>query len=377
MRPSPVVLFAALAVAPLAAQPKILRRDAVVVPMRDGRKLIADLWLPAAPGKYPVITIRTPYGRRVGWMDAKGVGEFFAGRGYAVLVQDVRGTGDSEGTFGFLFQEIDDGYDTIEWSAAQPWANGKVASMGLSYFGASQWVTARHRPPHLVCMAPTAAGGLYFNELPYVGGAFGVTWALSWLNRFGPNRVDPKTIDWATLVKHRPLRTLDSVMGRTLPIYRDFLDHSTLDGYWQKLQYFDADFAASSLPTLTITGWFDGNQPGALFYWRGMRARSPAKDRQYLLIGPWDHQQTWTGGGEKIGAFEWGQAGVVDYRPIQLAWFDYCLKGSTQTFDSNRWCCCSWAPRCMPAHSGCRFSSTTCTRSCRTSGSARGRRIFS
>ena len=326
----------ALSAGPLMGQPKVARRDAVTVSMRDGTKLIADLWLPAAPGKYPVITIRTPYGRRAEWTDAKGIGEYFAGRGYAVLVQDVRGTGDSEGTFGFLFQEINDGYDTIEWSATAPWANGKVASMGLSYFGASQWVTARQKPPHLVCMAPTAAGGLYFNELPYVGGAFGVTWALGWLNRFGNDPVDPKTIDWAKLMLHRPLRTLDSVMGRSLPIYRDFLDHSTLDRYWQKLQYFDADFAATTLPTLTITGSFDGNQPGALFYWRGMRTRSPAKDRQYLLIGPWDHLQTWTGGAEKIGAFEWGKAGMVDYRPIQLAWFDYCLKGSTPTFDYPR-----------------------------------------
>ncbi len=326
----------ALSAGRLMGQPKVERRDAVAVPMRDGTKLIADLWLPAAPGKYPVITIRTPYGRRAEWTDAKGIGEYFAGRGYAVLVQDVRGTGDSEGTFAFLFQEINDGYDTIEWSATEPWANGKVASMGPSYVGASQWVTARQKPPHLVCMAPTAAGGLYFNELPYVGGAFGVTWALSWLNRFGNDRIDPKTIDWAKLMKHRPLRTLDSVMGRSLPIYRDFLDHSTLDRYWQKLQYFDADFAATTLPTLTMTGSFDGNQPGALFYWRGIRTKSPAKDRQYLLIGPWNHHQTWTGGGEKIGAFEWGKAGVVDYRPIQLAWFDYCLKGSTPTFDYPR-----------------------------------------
>lgn len=322
--------------APIAAQAKFQYRGAVTVPMRDGTKLTSDLWLPAGTGKFPVITIRTPYGRRADWLDGKGIGEYFASRGYAVLVQDVRGTGDSEGTFAFLFQEASDGYDTIEWSAAQPWANGRIASMGASYSGAAQWITARQHPPHLVCMAPTAAGGLYFNELPYVGGAFGVSWALQWLNRFGKDRIDPTTIDWAKLLQHRPLRTLDSAMGRRLPIFRDFLDHSTLDSYWQKLQYFDADFAGNSLPTLTITGWFDGNQPGAMFYWRGMRTKSPARDRQYLLIGPWNHLQTWTGGAEKVGAFEWGKVGVVDYRPIHLAWFDYCLKGSSPNFDFPR-----------------------------------------
>ncbi len=308
------------------------RRDAIKVAMRDGVTLVSDLWLPAPPGKYPAIVIRTPYGRGAGWLDARGVGEYFAAHGYGVVVQDVRGTGESGGTFAFLFQEINDGYDAIEWIAKQPWSNGRVATMGLSYFGASQWVTARTRPPHLVCMAPTAAGGMYFNELPYVGGAFGASWALNWLNRFGPNRVDPKTVDWGKVARHRPLRTMDSVMGRVMPIYRDFIDHSTMDDYWRKLQYFDEDFQEATLPTLTTTGWFDGNQPGALFYWRGMRKFSAARDRQYLLIGPWDHQQTWTGGGDKIGAFEWGKAGIVDYRPIQLAWFDYCLKGTTSTF---------------------------------------------
>jgi putative CocE/NonD family hydrolase len=318
----------------LPAEAQVQRREGVEVAMRDGVRLMADLWLPIALGKYPVITIRTPYGRRAEWLVGKGLAEYFANRGYAVLSQDVRGTGDSKGNFEFLFQEGIDGYDTIEWAAAQPWSNGRVASMGLSYLGAAQWVTARARPPHLVCMAPTAAGGQYFNELPYAGGAFALQWALMWLGQRG-NGAAGQT-NWTELLRHRPLRTLDSVMGRTLPLYRDFLDHPTLDGYWAKLQYFDEDFIATTIPTLTITGWFDANQPGALYYWRGMRSKSPAKNRQYLLIGPWDHGQTWNGGGEGIGAFQWGKAGIVDYRPIHLAWFDYCLKGSQDRFDFPR-----------------------------------------
>lgn len=332
--PGLVAALVTLAAGPLGAQ--VERRDAVRTAMRDGVTLVSDIWLPAGGGRVPAIVIRTPYGRRADWMDGKGVGEYFAAHGYAVVVQDVRGTGESGGTFQFLFQEINDGYDAIEWIAKQPWSNGRVATMGLSYFGASQWVTARTRPPHLVCMAPTAAGGMYFNELPYVGGAFGASWALNWLNRFGPDRVDPKKVDWDRVARHRPLRTADSVMGRVMPVYRDFLDHPTLDAYWARLQYFDEDFRAATLPALTITGWFDGNQPGALFYWRGMRQFSKAKDRQYLLAGPWDHTQTWSGGGEAIGAFRWGKTGIVDYRPIQLAWFDYCLKGSAKSFPYPR-----------------------------------------
>jgi putative CocE/NonD family hydrolase len=108
--------------------------------------------------------------------------KFYAEHGYVFVIQDTRGRGDSDGTFNFFFSEGKDGYDTIEWLAAQPWSNGKVGMIGVSYLGTVQWLAAREHPPHLVCIVPTAPAGRYFNEIPYYGGAFASAWALSWLN---------------------------------------------------------------------------------------------------------------------------------------------------------------------------------------------------
>src|SRR5262245_27742274 len=141
--------------APLAAQ--VRAEYGVTIPMRDGVRLAADMWRPEAPGRYPVLLARTPYlktGLRLSeWA------RWFASRGYVFVVQDTRGRGDSEGTFEFFAGDGKDGYDSIEWLATQPWSNGRVGTLGLSYLGTVQWLAAREHPPHLVCMAPTAPGG--------------------------------------------------------------------------------------------------------------------------------------------------------------------------------------------------------------------------
>src|SRR4029077_12362409 len=129
------------------------------IPMRDNVNLSADIWLPSAPGRYPSILVRTPYVKSAGQFGLPKLGQFFASHGYAFVYQDTRGRGDSEGQFDFFFSEAHDGYDTIEWMAAQPWSNGKVGMMGVSYLGTVQWLAAREHPPHLVCIAPTAAPG--------------------------------------------------------------------------------------------------------------------------------------------------------------------------------------------------------------------------
>ena len=120
---------------PISHKIKILSHQAV--PMRDGVKLYADVYVPVAPGKYPVIVIRTPYGvQREGMFDDAGP---FAQSGFAVVFQDVRGRYESEGKWDPFRNEGRDGYDTIEWAAKQPWSNGKVAMQGGSYLGHVQW----------------------------------------------------------------------------------------------------------------------------------------------------------------------------------------------------------------------------------------------
>lgn len=300
------------------------------VPMRDGIKLSADIYLPAEEGQYPVILQRTPYDNTMPlWVD---IATYFAGHGYAFVSQDVRGRCDSEGEWVPMVNEAEDGYDTIEWIAQQPWCNGRVGMMGGSYGGLVQWMAARERPPHLVTLVSTAAAGRWLQELPYMNGKFSPYW-LWWLNLVGGRTLqqslsDPAAkppINWKKLVLHRPLKDIDQVLGRANTVWREWLAHPTFDDYWRHLSL-DGYFEGIDLPVLHITGWYDGDQWGELYYYDNMVTYSPAADKQFLLSGPWDHAGTRTPKAV-LGEVDFTQAAVLDMKAIHLRWFDYWLKG--------------------------------------------------
>src|SRR5579864_1523443 len=117
----------------------------VDMPMRDGVQLSADIWMPVDVGAHPALLVRNPYGKTTEFSGTtlEALGRFYAGHGYVYVLQDVRGRGDSQGRFNFFFQEGRDGYDSIEWIAKQPWSNGKVGMLGLSYLGTAQLLAAR------------------------------------------------------------------------------------------------------------------------------------------------------------------------------------------------------------------------------------------
>lgn len=339
------LLVAAAASLPAArpAPAQVEVRFAVQTPMRDGVRLVSDLWKPPGTGPFPTILVRTPYERTMELVPQARppeLGRYFASHGYVWMIQDTRGRGDSEGSFAFFRDDGRDGYDTVEWIARQPWSNGRVCMMGVSYLGTVQWLAAREKPPHLVCIAPTAAAGRWFEELPYLGGALQVQFILGWTHRTAGRTyagANDAGIDAMAVMRHRPLLTMDEALGHRIPTWREFVEHPTLDAYWKRIQ-FEAprDFAGLDLPALHVTGWFDWDQPGALFYWRGMRAHSPAAAHQYLLVGPWTHPQTWTGGSRSLGEWRFDARSVVDYKPIHLAFFDRYLKQSADTFDFPR-----------------------------------------
>ncbi len=306
-------------------------------PLRDGVKLVSDIWLPQEDGKYPVVMIRTPYGRSAAYMNYTGMGNYFSRQGYVFMVQDVRGKGDSQGTFNFLFQEGQDGYDSIEWAANQSWSNGKVGMMGFSYMGADQWLAAREKPPHLVCIAPTAATGRYMEEIPSIGGVFYMGWALPWTlaNNGRTTDLNNQDLNWTLIFNHRPLLTADEVTGTQVPLYSQFLEHPTMDDYWKRVQFTDQDFTSINLPTLTTCGWFDTDQPGALFYWNGLKKNVTRSD-QYLIIGPWTHSGTFEPEAQlsQIGDLP-VPGSQSDIYATHLAFFDYYLKNSTSAIATN------------------------------------------
>ena len=310
-------------------------------PTRDGVELSADVWMPSEGGPFPTIIIRTPYLKTmaIGDFTLAGWATYFAERGYAVVMQDTRGRGDSDGDFDFFFQEGEDGYDTIEWMAAQPWSNGDVCTAGVSYLGTDQWLAAREHPPSLKCMVATAAAGRWMHELPYYGGAWMMAWALDWINSTSGRNMQSANaagIDMDSVYWHRPLLTQDDRMGRDMPLFNDFLENSTMNEYWQRLHFTAEDFRGLDLPVLHVTGWFDGDQPGAMFYWDGMMAHSPAADEQYLLSGPWGHAETFIGGTLEVGEMTFKPESIVDNMAEHLAFFDHYLKGSADSYDQPR-----------------------------------------
>lgn len=315
------------------------------VPMRDGVELSADIWLPTTSKNSPAILIRTPYvkarGRLVPF--ARQLSE----RGYVVVLQDVRGRGDSDGIL-LAGGEGNDGYDSIEWIATQPWSNGDVCTMGGSYLAAVQWAAALKSPPHFRCMAPTATAS--FQSAMYIGGAVSQL-MMQWAN-ITSGRMDQRAtaaaLDWDAIYKHRPLLTLDEALGRRMPLYRKLL---TIRDPNYDLVYerrFGADeYRRIKLPVLHVTGWFDLAQTGAMEFWNGMTTYSPVKDQQYLLIGPWNHIQTLFGGEQRMGEMEFTPDSQGDIIGLHARFFDYYLKGISETFDfprarvyitgSNRW----------------------------------------
>ncbi|MFN0180590.1 MAG: CocE/NonD family hydrolase [Gemmatimonadales bacterium] len=318
------------------AEGQIINRFGVRIPARDGVHLVANVWLPSAEGRHPTIVLRTPYDktaqfRRYGLLK-------YLEAGYAVVLQDTRGRGDSEGRFDFYFPEGRDGYDTIEWVARQPWSNGRVGTDGGSYLGTVQWLAAREQPPHLACIAPTASSGRIFDEIPYLGGAFRLDWALPWLHGVAGKVSQSELNDlikWDSLAVQRPLVRQDSLMGRPLPLYQAMLAHSTLDAYWRRIQFGPADFERIRVPSLTVTGWYDGDQAGALSYWDGLEQRGGA-DSHFLIIGPWDHGGTYLGGKLKQGALDFDSSAIIKTQAERIKYFDWCLKQATPRYDAPR-----------------------------------------
>jgi uncharacterized protein len=300
----------------------------VQVPMTDGVSLSTDVVWPATSSSWPAILIRTPYSkvndRILGWAD------FFADYGYAVVTQDVRGRGDSDGVWEPWASEFGDGHDTVEWIAAQPWCTGKVGMLGGSYEGWVQWAAASRHPAHLAAMVTSGSPGRWFRDWPYRFGAFFASDYLEWLNRTARRVVQPVPFpSWAWYLSHSSLRTLDADTGRPLASWQAALDHSTYDSYWHSLDI--TGYEQMDIPVLHVTGWFDACAPGEYHHFHEMRKRSPAAGRQSLLVGPWDHHGAVVSGQAVEGDLAISAQGTVDLRLVWERWFARWLKGERLT----------------------------------------------
>ena len=296
------------------------------VPMRDGVDLSADVYLPDEEGSYPAVVIGTPYDNTM--KSHVDMASFFVDHDYAFIIYDVRGRYDSEGDFYPFFNEGPDGYDLIEWAAAQPWCNGKLGMMGGSYRGWIQWATAKEQPPHLTTMIPTATGGNWLKEFPYFNG-IPCLWMFGWLNFVGAKSnqsLAGTTADWERIYNTLPISELPEALGRVLPYWKEWLSHPDIDEFWKKMIFTENDFKGIEIPVLHITGYYDGDQPGALHYYEGAVKNGPNPMQQYMLMGPWDHAGT-RFPKRYLGGVDFTNESLMEMKCVHLEWFDHWLKG--------------------------------------------------
>jgi uncharacterized protein len=340
----PVPILVALASSLIAAgAPPVVERD-VAIRMRDGVVLRADVWRPATFGRFPVLVYRTPYDRRRAQGDGSTVARA-AQRGYAVVVQDVRGRYGSEGDFEPYRNEGRDGYDTIEWAAAQGWSDGSVGTFGLSYPGAVQWLAAVLSPPHLKAMAPAMTFSTPRNFF-YSGGVFDMSWT-SWIwNNIAPDvRVrrglsGPRTGEEARAAWERmrgsvlgrlPLSGLDEFHD-VAPYLFVWMRHPPDDSWWDWAEL-RTRYGRVGAAVLNLSGWHDEayGPEGALTNFLGLLAAraGQADPRAKLILGPWVHGAVMDGVEEqsRSGERSFGAAAAIDYDETVLRFMDRYVRG--------------------------------------------------
>ncbi|MDW5595532.1 CocE/NonD family hydrolase [Conexibacter stalactiti] len=334
----------------LQTETDVLTRRGVGVPMRDGVTLLADLFLPAGDDRpRPVLLQRTPYDRTStnNALAAPGLEPARAiDRGFAVVVQDVRGCFASAGQFRPFEQEGDDGEDTIAWIAAQPWCDGTVVTWGASYVGATQLLAAVRRPPALRAAMPWMTTDDYWDGWTYRGGALAHGFVVRWLlNALANNELtrlrssdpqlaealaealDPLADDQETALRLTPEAFAERV-APLAPYLRDWLAHPARDDWWKATSIRDRS-AAIDVPMLHLGGWFDIFLTGTLANYTRLReqaATAQARAGQRLIVGPWTHAAR----GEAVGELLLGRnaaRAALDTTTLQLDFASAVLRG--------------------------------------------------
>lgn len=313
----------------------------VPVPMRDGTVLRADVYRPADDGEHPVLLGRTPYGKDTWgrWIDPVRT----AGEGFVVVINDLRGAFASDGEFLPFFSDITDGYDTVEWCAAQPWSNGRVGMFGSSAPGFVQLLAAVAQPPHLVAIAPMQTWWSFGQGCAYdISGAFCLytsEWALIQsladpARRLGADRpgyaervetVAAALADRASWQANLPVGPLPGLPEDLGDWYLRWLAHPPGDELWTPLDI-SRRYQDITVPALHLVGWFDRFCRPTIDNYRGLRdgaGSALAREHQKLVIGPWPHGLPVQ---PDVGDARYGAKGTVDARRLVLDWYDHWLR---------------------------------------------------
>ncbi len=291
----------------------------------DGVRLDAEVTTPAAPGRYPVLLMRQPYGRRIASTACYAHPSWYAAQGFVVVVQDVRGRGTSEGEFSLFADDAADGAATVAWAAELPESDGRVCMYGFSYQGTNQLLAAAR--------APAAIGWNLRTDWAYEGDAFNLQAGIGWAAQLGAETARRAGDETAFLDLRRASANppVDGAVAaraevmerhRGLSHYHDWIDHPEAGAGWDAISPAAQleGIVAAGVPTLLIGGWHDSHLPGTLAAYHALAGRVPVR----LVVGPWAHHP-WA---RRLGAQDFGPGAAGGLDVEQANWLHAALDGN-------------------------------------------------
>ena len=333
-------------------QYRVLVEKDVPMRTRDGVTLRADVYRPDAPGRFPVLLSRLPYNKNL--RPRPGDIDYFVERGYGVIMQDTRGRFGSDGDeYYALIWEMPDGYDAVEWAASLSWADGNVGTMGQSYLGATQYLLAPSRPPHLKAAFPVSAAADFHQCWVYhTGGAFEFGWQIPYAILMARDSLERQGLTAQLLAalerdlipaptpfaqplsdqayRHLPLMAWGDLLRPVARYLTDYLRHPEDGPYWWAINV-ERQHAHINTPMYHVTSWYDIFLRGGLAHFCGLRQHAmtvEARTQQKILIGPWAHRFPYTSPtSQGTGDIDFGPNAGIALHKTQLRWFDYYLKG--------------------------------------------------
>ncbi|NLN93673.1 MAG: CocE/NonD family hydrolase [Candidatus Hydrogenedens sp.] len=316
----PVVFLLGLAVVWSAALWADFFYEAEVpIVMKDGTILPANIARPAEEGAYPVVLLRTPYGK-----PGKDNGDMqrYARAGYAIVMQDCRGTGKAEGEWEPFRDDPQDGHDTHAWIAAQAWCNGRIGLAGGSYVGWTQWASLPGAHPAVRCAVPIVPFAEAYPDLAYYGGAFQMALLMGWGGLMGGASLTEENVQ--EIFRYQPLNTFGNQFTKPVPYLNDWIAHPLGGDYWAA-RGINGRYDDVETPILNIGGWYDIFSKPVLDLCTRVRHESKnrlARRNQFVIVGPWAHGVDV----QKVGELDFGKDAKLGLPDLQFEWLEYWLK---------------------------------------------------
>ena len=328
------------------SRPPHVFEEQVIIPMRDGTRLAASVLRPAVANPVPTVLIRTPYDKTAQRLQQNQ----WADAGYAFVRQDVRGRFDSDGEFYPFRNDPTDGFDTVEWIAAQPWSDGRVGQTGASHVGTVQYLVAPAAPPHLKAINPEFAPASVYHYWWWQGGALRLSFNVAWAILLAADNLRHYPERAAALAKARDQVWVTTDQMKALdikPLYRDwdqarfgviegvfgndwfaqFMRNDQYGAFWQPYDS-HRQHAEMDIPMLHVAGWYDTFLQGTIDSYSGLRSKARSADArraQKLIVGPWQHV-SW--GRSTVGDLDFGpELMKLNAFEVRKRWFDHWLKG--------------------------------------------------